>query len=68
MISLFVFNVDASSLNNKKNVHSFCAIITIYSRNFAKQDAKRCLFFGQSETANFMYSLFVFHVSVSERI
>ena len=68
VISLFVVDVDASSVNIKKIVLSFCAIITIYSRNFAKQNTYRCLFLGQSETADFMNSLFVLHVLDSESI
>ena len=68
VVSLFVVDVDASSLNIKKIVHSFCEIITVYSRNFAKQNANGCFFLGQSETANFMNSLFVLPVSESESI
>ena len=36
VINLFVVDINAPSLNIKMNVHSFCAIITIYSRNFVK--------------------------------
>ena len=59
VISYFVVDIDASSLNITKIVHSFCANITIYSRIFVKQTANRCLFLDQSETAN---NLFVLHV------
>ena len=62
VISLFVVDLDALSLNIKKNAHSFCAIITTYSRIFAKQNANRCLCLGQSETAIFTNNLFDLHV------
>ena len=64
VISLFVVDIDTSSLNIEKIVHSFCTIITIHSRKFAEQNANWCLFLSHSETANFMNSLFVLHVLV----
>ena len=68
VINLFVVEIYASSVNIKKIVHSFCVIITIYSRNFAKQNAYRCFILVQSETANFMNTLYVLNVLDSESI
>ena len=38
VIGLFVVDIDGSSLYIKRNVDSLCANVTMYSRNFAKQN------------------------------